>query len=65
MPMPKDPSERADDAEAVISALHDMDNGLMVSFWELSPDGPHVSRLELTVEIYHNKVDFQTGDDDE
>ncbi len=65
MPMPKDLPERADDAEAVINALHDMDDGLVISDWELSPDGPHTSRLSLSVGIYHNKVDFQTGDDDE
>jgi len=42
-----------------------MDDGLVVSDWELAPDGPNVSRLTLTEGVYHNKVDFQKGDTDE
>ena len=63
--MSRDLPERAVDAEAVISTLHDMDDGLIVSDWELSPDGPHVSRLSLSVTVYHSKVNFETGDADD
>ena len=63
--MSKDLPERAADAKAVIDSVHGMDRGLVISDWDLSPDGPHTSRLELSVGIHHDKVDFQAGDGDE